>query len=180
MHNLEVRRYNAPCGMLLLAAADGRICLCDWATAGRGAVIQRVMREIHVEPCPADSEILDVAEQCLDEYFAGRRTSFGMPLLRVGTDFQKRVWDELLNIPYGKTMSYSELAARLGMPQAVRAVAGACRANAMSVLIPCHRVVAKNGALTGYAGGVDAKKFLLIHEKSVVAVTKHCPSASNK
>lgn len=165
MYNLELRRYIAPCGVLLLAAAGGRICLCDWDMEGRGAVLQRVMRGVHVEPCKADSDVVDLAERRLDEYFAGRRTTFDMPLLCVGTDFQKRVWDELQNIPYGKTVSYSELAARLGMPQAVRAVAGACRANALSILIPCHRVVAKNGSLTGYAGGIDAKKFLLNHEK---------------
>lgn len=79
----------------------------------------------------------------------------------VGTDFQQRVWQELLQIPYGETISYLHLANHIGRPRAVRAVASACGANLMSIIIPCHRVIGNDGTVTGYAGGVDAKRFLL-------------------
>ena len=84
-----------------------------------------------------------------------------MPLLFVGTDFQKNVWQELLKIPYGATITYADLAARLGRPNAVRAVANANGANAISIFAPCHRVVGSNGTLGGYGGGIEAKRFLL-------------------
>lgn len=81
--------------------------------------------------------------------------------MMVGSEFQQRVWRELRAIPFGETVSYSQLAERLGNPRAVRAVASACRANALSIVIPCHRVIGANGKLTGYVGGLDAKRFLL-------------------
>ena len=86
---------------------------------------------------------------------------FDIPLLLVGTDFQKKVWEQLLAIPYGETVSYGELAASLGMPSAVRAVANANGANAISIFVPCHRVTGSGQTLTGYGGGLDAKRFLL-------------------
>ena len=86
---------------------------------------------------------------------------FDVPLLPVGTEFQLSVWQELLNIPYGGTCTYSEQARRMGMPRAVRAVAAANGLNALSLFIPCHRVVGHDGRLTGYAGGLEAKRFLL-------------------
>ena len=86
---------------------------------------------------------------------------FDVPLLFVGTDFQKTVWNELLNIPFGTTVSYGEMARRIGMPKAVRAVANANGANAMSIFVPCHRVIGSNRSLTGYGGGLEAKRKML-------------------
>ena len=97
----------------------------------------------------------------MDEYFAGKRRNFTIPLLFVGTDFQKKVWNKLLEIPYGKTVSYGELARMIDMPKAVRAVANANGANAISILAPCHRVIGSDRSLTGYGGGLAAKKLLL-------------------
>lgn len=97
----------------------------------------------------------------LDEYFAKERKEFDLPLMFVGTGFQKSVWNALLSIPYGKTESYGALAARLGRPTAVRAVAGANGANAISIIVPCHRVIGSDHSLTGYGGGIEAKKYLL-------------------
>ena len=97
----------------------------------------------------------------LDEYFAKKRKEFDLPLMFVGTEFQKSVWDALLSIPYGKTESYGALAARLGRPKSVRAVAGANGANAISIIVPCHRVIGSNHSLTGYGGGIEAKRYLL-------------------
>ncbi|MBL8006173.1 MAG: methylated-DNA--[protein]-cysteine S-methyltransferase [Ignavibacteria bacterium] len=101
----------------------------------------------------------------LDEYFAGRRKNFELLLKPEGTWFQKKVWKQLLKIPFGKTMSYGEIAARTGNSKASRAVGNANNKNKIAVIIPCHRVIGSKGDLTGYAGGLKKKKWLLEHEK---------------
>ena len=105
--------------------------------------------------------IIEKAIKQLDEFFAGKRQEFDIPLLFVGTDFQKKVWSELLKIPFGETISYGKIATRIGMPKAVRAVANANGANAISIFAPCHRVIGSDHSLTGYGGGLDAKRELL-------------------
>lgn len=107
------------------------------------------------------SDLLLKAKQELGEYFAGMRTSFDLPLHLEGTEFQRKVWDALAQIPYGETRSYSEIAEAVGHPGACRAVGGANHKNPLMILIPCHRVVGKNGDLVGFAGGVNVKKYLL-------------------
>ena len=97
----------------------------------------------------------------LDEYFAGKRTKFELNISPKGTEFQKRVWAELLKIPYGKTKSYQEIAEMIGNPNAQRAVGSACNKNPILLIIPCHRVISKTGKLTGFACGVDRKEQLL-------------------
>lgn len=113
------------------------------------------------------SVVIEEAAAQLDEYFAGRRSTFSVPLVFAGTDFQKRVWNELLKIQYGETVSYGEMARRIGKSEAVRAVANANAANALSIFAPCHRVIGSNRSLTGYAGGLDTKRRLLILEKAL-------------
>lgn len=105
--------------------------------------------------------LLEEAARQLEEYFAGQRKEFSLPLAPKGTEFQLRVWQALLQIPYGETRSYGELAAMVGNPKACRAVGGANHRNPLSILIPCHRVVGTGGSLTGYAGGLNVKEFLL-------------------
>ncbi len=102
----------------------------------------------------------------LDEYFSGKRKVFDIKITQNGTDFQKKVWKELLKIPYGKTLSYSEIAQNIGNKNASRAVGGACNKNPIMIVVPCHRVIAKNGNLTGFAYGLTMKEFLLNLEKS--------------
>ncbi|WP_129595879.1 methylated-DNA--[protein]-cysteine S-methyltransferase [Anaerophilus nitritogenes] len=109
--------------------------------------------------------ILENAYMQLDEYFNGIRKKFNINFYIEGTDFQKKVWNALLEIPYGKTTSYQELAKHIGNENAVRAVGGANHKNNISIMIPCHRVIGKNGKLTGYAGGLWRKKWLIEHEK---------------
>jgi methylated-DNA-[protein]-cysteine S-methyltransferase len=104
----------------------------------------------------------------LAAYFAGERTDFDLPLAPRGTGWQRRVWAALLTIPYGQTASYGELAATLGNPNASRAVGLANGRNPIAVVIPCHRVIGANGSLTGYGGGLDRKRWLLDHERSVL------------
>lgn len=112
------------------------------------------------------SEIIEETRRQLDEYFRHERQAFDIPLLTAGTKFQKSVWNSLMEIPYGQTITYGELATRLGKPAAVRAVANANGANAISIIIPCHRVIGSNNTLTGYGGGLRAKKFLLELEQT--------------
>ena len=110
---------------------------------------------------------LEVARQ-VEEFFAGKRQSFDFPLAPKGSEFQKRVWAELVSIPFGETISYGELARRIGNPAASRAVGRANATNPIAVIVPCHRVIGTNGKLTGYAGGIELKDKLLAWERSVL------------
>jgi methylated-DNA-[protein]-cysteine S-methyltransferase len=110
----------------------------------------------------------EALKACLDqlgEYFRGQRTSFSVPLALGGTRFQRKVWDALLKVPFGKTVSYGDLAVTVGNPKATRAVGGANHHNPVSVIVPCHRVVGSDGRLTGYGGGLWRKEWLLAHER---------------
>ena len=108
--------------------------------------------------------LLVQAKTQIEEYFSGKRTTFDLPLAPVGTDFQKRVWTALCTIPFGESRAYSELAEQIGRPKAVRAVGAANGRNPISIIVPCHRVIGRNGKLTGYAGGLERKAWLLAHE----------------
>ncbi|MGG6265093.1 methylated-DNA--[protein]-cysteine S-methyltransferase [Leptolyngbya sp. AN03gr2] len=108
------------------------------------------------------------AENQLKEYFAHQRQQFDLPLDPVGTPFQKQVWKELSKIPFGETITYGTLANRIGIPTAYRAVGAANGRNPISIVVPCHRVIATNGKMTGYAGGVDRKQWLLKHEQASI------------
>jgi methylated-DNA-[protein]-cysteine S-methyltransferase len=147
---------DSPVGPLTLAASDG-------------VLSGLYMEKSRYPPGPEllgprdDSVLRDVAEQ-LAEYFAGTRTEFEIPLALNGTPFQRRVWTALREIPYGETMSYAEVAMRLGVPRGARAVGLANGRNPISIIIPCHRLVGSTGKLTGYGGGLDRKAFLLHHE----------------
>lgn len=103
----------------------------------------------------------------LSEYFAGQRRRFDLPLAPAGTAFQRAVWDQLLHIPFAETTSYGKIAASVGRPRAVRAVGAANGANPISLIVPCHRVIGSDGTLTGYGGGLPAKRWLLAHEARV-------------
>lgn len=164
---IKTRRYESPCGTLLLGSFDDKLCLCDWQVEKhRNHVDRRLKRVLNAEFEDGTSDVIEEAVTQLDEFFAKKRQAFSIPLLFVGTDFQKTVWRELLTIPYGETISYRDMARRIGMPKAVRAVANANGANAISIFAPCHRVIGSDGSLTGYGGGLTAKKMLLELEKS--------------
>jgi methylated-DNA-[protein]-cysteine S-methyltransferase len=116
----------------------------------------------------ADEEFADARTQ-LEEYFAGQRDDFDLPLTAPGTPFQRAVWQALRQIPYGSTMTYREVAEEVGNPKAVRAVGSANSRNPISIIVPCHRVVGSDGKLIGYAGGFSAKRWLLDHELATAA-----------
>ena len=141
-----VRHIETPIGRLKLCADGDGLCALRFASTGE---------EMDAAP------LLLQAERELEEYFAGRRTAFSVPLSMHGTPFQMEVWAALRAIPYGETRSYGELARRIGRPGACRAVGMANHVNPLPILVPCHRVVGADGHLTGYAGGLDVKKYLL-------------------
>lgn len=115
-----------------------------------------------------NTELLQEVKRQLEEYFSGRLQNFDLPLKPKGTDFQKQVWKALLTIPYGETKSYGDIAKQIGKEKAVRAVGGANHVNPISIVIPCHRVIGKNGNLTGYGGGLEVKEKLLELERKKV------------
>lgn len=159
---IKTKEYESPCGTLLLGSLDDKLCLCDWQVEEHcNRVDRRLKRVLRAEFEDGRSGVIEKTVLQLNEFFAGKRKEFNIPLLFVGTDFQKMVWNELLKIPYGRVVSYGELAKQIGMPKAVRAVANANGANAISIIVPCHRVIGSDHSLTGYGGGLTAKKMLL-------------------
>lgn len=152
-------------GELLLGSFENKLCLCDWKHRKmRNAIDSRIQHGLQAKFLEENSPVIKKALHQLQEYFAGKRTQFNIELLTVGTDFQKRVWSQLQQIECGKTISYGQLAQEVGNLEAVRAVSNANGANALSIFIPCHRVIGTQGELTGYAGGIDTKRKLLALE----------------
>ena len=148
----------SPVGALTLVATEQGLAAILWENERAGRVNVDLEHEDRRHP------VLIEAERQLGEYFDGRRTAFTLTLDVVGTDFQRQVWQALLTIPFGETRSYAEIARQIGRPKAVRAVGAANGRNPLSIVAPCHRVIGTNGRLTGFAGGLDTKAFLLALE----------------
>ena len=162
MSDIIIHYHKTPCGELVIGSFGDRLCLCDWRYRKmRKTIDSRLQKGLGADFAEGMSEIVALAMVQLAEYFGRRRESFDLPLLPVGTDFQKEVWSALQNVPYGSTMTYGRLAERIDNPKAVRAVAAANGANAISIIVPCHRIVGSDGRLAGYAGGLAAKRKLL-------------------
>ncbi len=159
---IEIKSYLLPYGEVILGSFENRLCLCDWITGKHHKQVKnRLSRNLQAEFKAGNSILIENAVQQLEEYFAKERKVFDVPLLLVGSDFQKRVWQKLYSIPFGTTISYKELSQKIGSPKAVRAVANAVGANSISIFLPCHRVIGSNKSLTGYAGGLAVKQKLL-------------------
>jgi len=162
MSRISIQFYQTPVGEIILGAYADKLCLADWRyRTKRSQIDTRLQQGLKAKYVEQDTAILAKTRTQLGEYFNGERVIFDIPLWMVGTDFQKQVWHELMQIPYGKTCSYLELSKHIGNEKAVRAVASANGANAISIIIPCHRVMGSHGSLVGYAGGLDTKQKLL-------------------
>ncbi|ELQ17291.1 methylated-DNA--protein-cysteine methyltransferase [Pseudomonas fluorescens BRIP34879] len=148
----------SPVGQLTLVARAGKLAAILWETERANRVRLGDLIET------GDNPVLLETERQLTEYFAGTRNHFELELDFVGTDFQKQVWQALLTIPFGETRSYSQIASQIGNPTAVRAVGAANGRNPISIIAPCHRVIGASGTLTGFAGGLEAKQYLLTLE----------------
>lgn len=155
----KTKTIDSPVGRLSLIASGRGLVAVLWENDWPGRV--------RLPPLTPDEHdaILTQAERQLSEYFAGQRTTFDLPLDPRGTPFQRAVWAELLKIPFGQTTSYATIAASLGKPKAVRAVGAANGKNPLSIVTPCHRVIGRDGSLTGFAGGLAVKAWLLELEK---------------
>lgn len=150
---------SSPVGPLVLVAHDDALVAVLWPEEREGRV-----RFDHEPEVASGHAVLDQAADQLTEYFAGTRRMFDLPLDPRGTEFQRQVWLSLADIPYGETSTYGKQAANIGRPNAVRAVGGANGRNPLSIVLPCHRVVGADGSLTGFAGGMQTKRWLLDHE----------------
>jgi len=153
----------SPVGKLTLVARETKLAAVLWEYERANRVRLGDMENNQTHP------VLCETEHQLAEYFAGKRTRFELELDFAGTDFQKKVWHALLTIPFGETRSYSDIAHQIGNPKAVRAVGAANGKNPISIIAPCHRVIGMNGSLTGFAGGLDAKRILLRLEAADIA-----------
>ena len=177
MQKVKIYEYESPCGKLWLAAKKGNLCLCDWAgSKNLTDTLSRLSKALDIEfilpeTAPVEdkkkarpekpAKVIVSAKKQLGQFFNGRRKTFNIPYQMAGTPFQEAVWKSLMDIPYGKSVSYADIAAKAGYPKAVRAAANACGDNALSVIIPCHRVIGSDDGLTGYGGGLGAKRYLL-------------------
>lgn len=184
MQKVKIYEYDSPCGKLFLAARKGSLCLCSWAgSKNLTDTLSRLSKALDIEFILPDSANADSGEVAgagqkkarpekpskvvvsamkqLGQFFSGRRKTFNIPYQMAGTPFQNAVWKSLLDIPYGKSVSYADIASMAGYPKAVRAAANACGDNAISIIIPCHRVIGSDDGLTGYGGGLGAKRYLL-------------------
>jgi len=171
----------SPLGPLLVASVKEGICLLEFTDRRMiEAQLSTLKRRIDRPVVPGDSEVLKQLRRELDEYFAGKRTTFDVPVHAPGSDFQQRVWRELRRIPHGATASYRELALRIGQPKAARAVGRANGMNRVAIVIPCHRVVNDDGRLGGYGGGVWRKQRLLELEGAVPASAAPLGSSAPK
>ena len=165
--SIYTQHFKTPYGELILGEYNGKICLCDWRYRKmRQTIDDRIQEGLKAIIEFKQTDLIVEMQRQLEQYFQKERTSFDIPLLFVGTLFQKEVWNELLKVPYGKTETYLGLSQKLNNTKAIRAVAAANGANAISIIVPCHRIVGSNGELVGYAGGVDVKQKLLRLENS--------------
>jgi methylated-DNA-[protein]-cysteine S-methyltransferase len=162
MNWIDIQRYQTEIGELLLGAFGDRLCLVGFADKRTGGAIDDgIRKKLGAEFAVQNDAVLEKTREQLGEYLNGNRQEFDIPLLMVGTDFQRRVWQALMRVPYGATSTYGQIAEDVGSPGAVRAVGNANAANPISIIVPCHRIIGSNGGLVGYGGGLSLKKWLL-------------------
>lgn len=170
MNQINIQYFKTNYGEFILGSYDGKLCMVDFRYRKmRKTVDDRIKKGLNAEFVAQDDETLQKTRVQLDEYFNMQRKEFDIPIQMLGTDFQKSVWEALLKVPYGTTSTYLQLAKEIDNEKAVRAVANANGANAIGIIIPCHRIIGTNGELTGYAGGLPLKKRLLELEQNLFA-----------
>ena len=167
---ISTEKLTTPIGSLLLIVARGMLVYCNWEEDECSRKLCRILKRLEKERWSNsdsmidDSMTLEETARQLSEYFSGQRREFELPIRLIGSEFQRKVWETLGSIPYGATATYGEMAAVCGCPRGSRALAAACGANPLAVILPCHRVVAANNRFGGYTGGLDKKLFLLSME----------------
>ncbi|MEX1221117.1 MAG: methylated-DNA--[protein]-cysteine S-methyltransferase [Idiomarina sp.] len=163
---IVINRFTTPLGPMFVGATEQGVCLLEFVDRRMlETEFKDLQRRLQATIVTGENEHTNQAQQQLHEYFAGTRKEFTLTLHTPGTEFQQQVWQVLHDIPYGETRSYQAQAESIGNPKAVRAVASANGCNRVAIVIPCHRVIGKNGTLTGYGGGLERKQWLLEHER---------------
>jgi len=162
MKTIFIAEFETDFGTLILGDFEGKLCLCDWKFRKmRTQIDQRIKTGLQAEFQEKTTDLHLKTQKQLNAYFAAETQEFEIPLQFVGTEFQQKVWNQLLQIKYGETDSYLALSKKLANQKAIRAVASANGANAISIIVPCHRIIGSNGELIGYSGGLSTKKKLL-------------------
>lgn len=165
--NIHISYFNTAFGNLMLGSFNNKLCLCDWRYRKlRSTVDNRIQKSLNANYIYKKDELINETEKQLTEYFNQKRKIFDIPILFVGTEFQKQIWNLLLQIGYGKTDTYLGLSMKMKKPKAIRAIASANGANAISIIVPCHRILGSDGKMVGYAGGIEIKKKLLSFENA--------------
>ncbi|WP_432464486.1 methylated-DNA--[protein]-cysteine S-methyltransferase [Agarivorans sp. QJM3NY_33] len=168
MQQINIQYFKHPYAEFLLGSYQGQLCLCDFRYRKmRASVDKRIQLGLNASFTEQNDDILESTKTQLEQYFLGERRVFDIPLLLIGTDFQKSVWGALEKVKYGHTATYQDLARSIGNEAAVRAVGNANGANSLAIIIPCHRIIGSQGMLVGYAGGLSLKKRLLSLEQNL-------------
>ena len=167
MNQINIQYHKTKIGELALGSFDEKLCLLDFRFRKmRTAVDSRIRKGLNAEYVEQNDDVIEKTRKQIDEYLNGDRNGFDVPIVVVGTEFQKTVWNALMKVPYGVTSTYSQLAKDINNEKAIRAVASANGANSIGLIIPCHRIIESNGDLGGYGGGLAVKKRLLKLEQS--------------
>ena len=162
MNAIEIQCHKTKIGELILGSFENKLCLLDFRYRRmRSAVDNRITKQLNTKYLDKNNKILNETKKQIDEYLTGKRLKFEVPIHLVGSDFQKQVWNELLKVKYGETATYLDISKKIDNPKAVRAAASANGANAIALIVPCHRIIESNGGLGGYGGGLPIKKRLL-------------------
>ena len=171
--HISIQYFQQTYAEFILGSYNNALCICDFRyRTMRNTVDRRVQQSLNANFVEQTSDVIEMAKVQLNAYFTGKRQAFDIPLIIAGSDFQKTVWRALQSIDYGSTISYKQLAAAINNPDAVRAVGTANGANALAIIIPCHRVIASDGTLGGYGGGLSLKRRLLsLEEKTNLYIT---------
>ena len=160
-----IAEYHSPIGNLLIGTREGFLVLCDFVNRRGG--IEKSIKKTSPETSHADADLVTLVINQLKEYFEGRRRNFDIPVILSGNEMELAVYKALTKVSYGNTATYSDIAAAAGYPRAVRAVASCIGRNPIAIIVPCHRIIGRDGKLHGYAGGTEVKRELLTSEGSV-------------
>lgn len=168
MKQINIQYFKHPYAEFVLGSYDNKLCLCDFRYRKmRQSVDNRIQRGLNASFIENNDDVLENTKQQLQQYFLGERSVFDIPLLMVGSDFQKSVWNALHKVKYSQTATYQDLASSIDNSNAVRAVGSANGANGLAIIIPCHRIIGSQGELVGYGGGLALKKRLLELEQNL-------------
>lgn len=168
-NKIQISYFKTPIGELILGSYEDQLCLGDWRYRKmRSTIDARIKSGLNAEYVKGETNIISETKKQLNQYFEKERKEFDIPLLLIGSDFQKQVWKVLQGITFGSAETYLGLSEKLGDKKAIRAVASANGANAISIIIPCHRIIGADGSLVGYAGGIEAKRKLLKLEEILI------------